>query len=546
MSIKKILLLIILSNVWHSINAQLKNINFIYPLDREPIVTGNYGEIRPNHFHAGLDFSTDPIINLPIKSVADGYVSRIKISSGGYGRVLYITHANGYVSVYAHQKRYADKIDNYIKKKQVEQKKNEIEVMLQPTELLVKQGEVIGYTGNTGSSTGPHLHFEIREEKSEVPINPLLVYHVKDDIKPTLSFIGIYNASDSLNVFLEKFEQVKILKGQNAPIIGKQNLMVLNNNVFTLAFSGYDQANGSANKNNIYEAMIKLDGKLIYHHQLNNISFDDAKYVNVFSEKVNGQKMQKCFSPSCNDVGIYKLITNAGKIVLPDTLKHTIDLQVLDESGNQNTISFTVRAKALNGFTKNTSSLNAFCNKETIIKKDNFEVTIPTGCITNACYVATYINKIGKMVIGNSKDILLKPFSFSIKVVNPIKGLEDKLVALNEGHYIVGKYENGWFKAQSKSFGVFDMVYDTIKPTITYPIGKTTKTNTSNRIIFKIHDNQSGIADYHVYVNDVWKIAEYDAKSATVTCTFTEALKSTDVVTLEVIDRVGNKTVLKK
>ena len=124
--------------------AQYNGLGFIYPLDREVVVTGNYGEIRPNHFHAGLDFSTDPILNLPIKSVADGYVSRIKIGSGGYGRVLYITHNNGYVSVYAHQKKYAQKIDEYIKKIQLEQKQNEIEVYPKANELLLKKGEVIG------------------------------------------------------------------------------------------------------------------------------------------------------------------------------------------------------------------------------------------------------------------------------------------------------------------------------------------------------------------------------------------------------------------
>ncbi len=543
MCIKKILLLIIVSNVWQSINAQLKNINFIYPLDREPLVTGNYGEIRPNHFHAGLDFSTDPTINLPIKSVANGYVSRIKISSGGYGKVLYITHANGYVSVYAHQKRYADKIDMYVKKKQTEQQKNEIELILTPTELLVEQGETIGYTGNSGSSTGPHLHYEVREEKSEVPINPLLIYDVKDNIKPMITSIGFYNATDTLNIVLEKIEPVKNVKGE---LHTTKSHFILNSNVFALAFSGYDQANGSTNQNNIYEASIKLDGNLVYHHQLNNISFDNAKYVNVFSEKINGQKMQKCFTPSCRDVGIYQLITNGGKIILPDTLKHTIELHVKDEKGNQNMISFTVKAKLTNGYAKNTNALNAFCNKETVIKKENFEVVIPVGSITNACYVATYINKIGKIVVGNPKDMLLKPYSFLIKILNPIKGLENKLIAINEGHYITGKYENGWFKSESKSFGTFDMVYDTTKPVITYPIGKTDKKNTTNRIVFKIQDTQSGIADYHVFVNDVWKIAEYDAKSATVTCTFTEALKPNDIVTIEVIDRVGNKAVWKK
>ncbi len=127
--------------------AQYNGLGFSYPLDREPVITGNYGEIRPNHFHAGIDFSTDPKANLPIKSVGDGYVSRIKISSVGYGRVLYVTHTNGYVSVYAHQQMYAPKIDAYIKQKQIEQKKNEIEIYPSSNELPVKKGEVIGYTG---------------------------------------------------------------------------------------------------------------------------------------------------------------------------------------------------------------------------------------------------------------------------------------------------------------------------------------------------------------------------------------------------------------
>ena len=170
-----------------------KNINdFIYPLEREMKITGNYGEIRPNHFHAGIDLSTDPTLNLPIRSVSDGYVSRIKISSVGYGRVIYITHTNGLVSVYAHQKKYAPKINEFIKQKQIAQHKNEIEVYLNPMEIPLKKGEVIGFTGNSGRSTGPHLHFEIREEKSEIPINPLLIYNVKDETKPILTHIDLF------------------------------------------------------------------------------------------------------------------------------------------------------------------------------------------------------------------------------------------------------------------------------------------------------------------------------------------------------------------
>ena len=276
---------------------------FIYPLDREVVVTGNYGEIRPNHFHAGLDFSTDPILNLPIKSVADGYVSRIKIGSGGYGRVLYITHNNGYVSVYAHQKKYAKKIDEYIKKLQIEKEQNEIEVYPKANELLVKKGEVIGYTGNSGSSTGPHLHFEIREEKSEIPINPLLVYDVKDDVKPELTHLAIYSMTDTNNIKRISSIPVKYIGDK---LFLPKYTQVLTENTFAIGFAGFDRANGNTNKNNIYEVKVLLDDKIIYHHQLNNISFDNGRYVNVFSEKEGGVKFQKCFSPTCYDIAIYK------------------------------------------------------------------------------------------------------------------------------------------------------------------------------------------------------------------------------------------------
>jgi hypothetical protein len=514
-------------------------LGFIYPLDREVIVTGNYGEIRLNHFHAGLDFSTNPTINLPIKSVADGYVSRIKIGSGGYGRVLYITHTNGYVSVYAHQKKYAQKIDEYIKKIQLEQKKNEIEVYPKASDLPVKKGEVIGYTGNSGSSTGPHLHFEIREEKSEIPINPLLVYDVKDDIKPELTHLAIYSTTDTNNIKRISSVPVKYI-GDKLSL--PKYTQVLTENTFAIGFSGFDRANGSANKNNIYEAKVLMDDKIIYHHQLNNISFDNGRYVNVFSEKEGGVKFQKCFSPTCYDIAIYKSLVNGGKIVLNDTLPHKISLQVNDEKGNKNTLTFFVKTKNLKGYAVNTIKHNVFCNQDANIKKEDVEVFIKAGTLSTNASVGVYINKLGKAVVGNKDEDLLKAFTLFIKIPKAIQGKEDKMVLLNENICLVGTYENGWFKADSKSFGMFGISYDTVAPTIVLPSSKK-KTSTSS-IRFKVADNLSGIADYHVYVNGIWQIAEYDAKSATISCYFTEVNPKN--LKIEVIDRLGNKAVLEK
>ena len=549
MSIYKISLLFFFISCSIQNYAQTYHLGFGYPIDKEPIITGNYGEIRPNHFHAGLDFSTDPIINLPIKSVADGYVSRIKISSGGYGKVLYITHPNGYVSVYAHQKKYADKIDIYTKQKQRELKKNELELFPSPNELVVKKGEIIGYTGNSGSSTGPHLHFEIREEKTEIPINPLLVYDVKDNVKPIITSIGIYNTSDSINTKLTNLEPVKNVNGK---LSFSKSTLQLSVNTFAIGFAGYDLANATTNKNNIYEATVKLDNQIIYHHQLNNISFDNGRYVNAFSEKINGQKMQKCFTPTCYDVAIYKSLINDGKIMISDTLKHSIELLVTDEKGNTNSLLFYVKVKQLNGYTLNSNTYNAFCNRDFKMKERNFELIIPRGSLANSLYIhqRAYIKAPtnGDVELGSKDDKIINPFKIALKINNPLKNNESKLVMTVNDDVIGGKFEEGWLRAESKAFGAFNFKYDTIAPTITIPPSKkkaSKNTATHTLIHFKISDKLSGIADYNVYVNDIWQIAEYDAKTQTVTCNLSEVPKDSDSIRIEVLDKVGNVAVFK-
>ncbi len=515
--------------------------SFIFPLDREPIVTGNYGELRPNHFHAGIDFRTDQIKNLPIKSVADGYISRIKISRGGYGNVLYITHANGYVTVYAHQKMFADKIDSYIKQVQIAQQKNEIEVYPEKNVLNVKQGEVIGFTGNSGGSTGPHLHFEIRDEKSEIPLNPLLFYNIKDDVKPELNQLAIYNIADTLQEQLYSLLPIKNTKGALAL---SQPTLTLPFNTIALGFSGFDMANGTTNKNNIYEAKIYLDNTLIYHHQLNHISFDDARYVNVFSERIKYNKIQKCFTPSCYQISIYKTILQGGKIYLNDTLTHQINLVVADEKGNRNNLNFYIKTKNIQRYTTNKPLINVTCYKDTLLKKEFVEAEFKAGTFSKPCFIASYINKLGNVVVGTTNDQLLKPATISLKVAQPIIGKESQMVMMLDNRCIGGTYSNGWIKTDTKLLGAFSISYDTIAPKIICKIKNTENLSQHQALIFKVSDNMSGINDYHLYINNVWTIAEFDAKTGRMTCKLDDAIRGELQIKLVLSDNVGNVNTL--
>ena len=193
----------------HSNAQAVKNSKqFDYPLDIQPRLNANFGEMRPNHFHMGLDLNTQAKENLPVFAPADGFVSRVKIESGGFGRAIYLNHPNGLTTVYAHMNMFMPEVEKFLEKKQYEQESWKIDLQVPVALFKVRKGQIIGYSGNTGASEGPHVHFEIRDTKTENCLNPLMFgVDMQDHVAPDLYQLVFYDYDKSI------YEQLPVMVG---------------------------------------------------------------------------------------------------------------------------------------------------------------------------------------------------------------------------------------------------------------------------------------------------------------------------------------------
>ncbi len=344
------------------IPAQLKP-EIIWPIDSPRVLTGNYGELRPNHFHAGLDFSTNGKVNLQVYAIEEGYVSRVRVSPVGYGKSIYITHRNGKTSLYGHLNAFSLKIDKIVKEEQIAKQNYEIDFYPKAFSVFVRKNEIIGLSGNTGGSSGPHLHFELRDEKSETPLNPLNYYHVHDEVAPSIESVGFYNLADTSSPSWIKAY----------PIHHKQlktDTLVLNESILGFAFSGFDQFYKNGNHNNVYSAKLYLDDTLIYSHQFNHIDFSDHRFLNEFSEQIAGHKYQRCFLPTVYPTDFCNEGFNKGRIVLRDHHAHQLKLLLNDESGNATQLFVYVKSRIIHAYVNELPRTEGFvnCNKNTQLK----------------------------------------------------------------------------------------------------------------------------------------------------------------------------------
>ncbi len=515
------------SFLFSQINAD--SIHFRSPIDFPIYLSGNFGEIRSTHFHAGIDIKTQGVIGKKIYAVEDGYISRLKVSVNSYGKTIYINHPNGYTTVYGHLNQFNPKIAKIIKDIQYKNNEFEINYFPDPKELPVKKGEIIGYSGNTGSSQGPHLHFETRETNQQVPVNPLFFnFDIKDNIPPILYNLTIYplNSNSRIND-QNKISHFDLIKNNNSYSISDSNRIYLTGKI-GFGIEMYDFLNKSHNKCGIYSLQVLIDSIEIYSHIIDKFSFYESAYVKShidYAEKNNSKKtIQKTFVAPNNNLSIYKSVLDRGIYSFNNDTIYDIKIIATDVYGNKSTLSFKAYSKTpetIHPHTKSPEGIFMDWEVDNKFETDEVKINIPKKSLFDTLYFkyseSTPEFKAYSLIhhIHNIYTPINKAYSLSIKTRNLPQELKSKAFIAelleDEINSIDGEVVNGHIVAEAKTFGDYVVLVDTIPPKI---IPLTNFNDTINsKIQFTIKDDLTDIKSYNGYIDNNWALFEYDAKN---------------------------------
>ena len=552
---KKLLFLVLLVSINTNSQTNYPKGYFSNPLNIELILNGNFGESRPSHFYSGIDFKTQFKEGLNVFSSAEGYVSRISIKHGGFGKALYVNHPNGYTTVYGHLKKFNKKIEDYIKRIQYDKKTYQIEHYLKKDVLKIEKNEKIANSGNTGSSFGPHLHYEIRLTKNQKALNPQLFgFEIKDTRKPTINSVFLYNL-DSLNNISDPIK-LKITKINDSVYRTEK---VFANGSVGFGISGFDRQNLANNKNGIYKYSTYYNNKKIIDFNFESFYFEESiKIKTLIDYKYyikNKSRIIKLFKDKGNDLSIY--LNNKSGYINIENNPSVYKIIVSDLNGNKSIVKVPIKHsdfnKDLNSYDENGLANTLLTSNKYINNKLDYNFKFENAEI-----------KIAKNTFLKDIQLNIESLKDSIKIINPEIAVF-KNIKINfynkdnrKGNYLALKNKDGnesfasanlnsknYFYHKTKSLGTYFLKNDTIPPSIKL---KNFKNNdwisNKNFIRLNIIDNETGIKNYKVKINSKWTLFEYEYKRNELFYEFDSYFlnQTKNLIEVFIEDLAGNKT----
>lgn len=527
------------------------------PLDIPIILAGTFGELRSNHFHSGIDIKTQQREGLPVYGIGDGTITRIKVALWGYGKVIYVAHPTGHTSVYGHLQKFSPKIEDYIKKIQYQKKSYEVEVFPDYGELKIEKGELIAYSGNTGGSSGPHVHFEIRSSVSEKPTNPLLYgIDVADATNPILEKLFLYPLSKNaqVNKSAERI-QVNFTKQSDGTFLATKVNAI---GKIGVGFIGFDRQDMAANRNGIYAASLSVNGKTYTSYDFESFSFGETRYINTLIDfdylGRYRKRIQKLFKSPGNKLSIYENLYNDGEIEIRQGLSYNLELSITDIKGNEVRLTIPVEGKKEDLKIPKTETKTA--NYVIATKPNNYDlggakVYFPA----NTFYEDFYIDlKKGKDTVSIHQNTVPAHRNFTITFDASkysteeqkqlfIARLDNKL----NPSYVSTYKRTGTFTTRTRNLGTYTLAKDTIAPKIRVKNFKDKQwLNNYKYLSLAISDDLSGVDTYSATLNGNWILMEYEPKRNTLTYNFDDKILNEKqcVLKVTVTDNVGNQNTL--
>lgn len=546
--------LLLVSGVYGQV-GKYKN-NFILPLRIEPALAGNFAEPRSRHFHTGIDFKTYSD-GKDVLSVEDGYVYRIVVSPWGYGQALYVNHPDGYTSVYGHLSLFNSEIQKFVRKCQYENHSFSLDTVLNPKQFVFKRGDVIAFSGNTGFSEGPHLHFEIRETATDMPVNTVnTIFFFKDKTAPEITHLVLYPLSKNSFIGGKTEKQIFKLTMNKDGVYSCDKVLPAVSGIIGVGLAYVDRMDGSSNRYGAESVKLYKSGELIYHSSVQKLDFEKQRSKNsmfdyryFLEDKLN---VHKLFVEPGNDLPVFPYTVNDGYFSVPAGETKEIRMSVTDYNLNSSEVIINL--------TGDTKEYDTVCQPEgAVVKTDGSYIYADGGFrleFDSASLYYDYELKVEKTAkwkysdvykVGEDFVVVKKDFRVMFFLDDELLKIKDKLFVGRkfDGDFSFIKSEVGqnFISASSSYFGEFYLWTDTIPPKITpQNIRESSNLSGAKSISLKIEDDMSGIKTFNMYVNDTWALGQYDPRNKMLTYFFDDKMPEAEKYTLKVIveDNMGN------